>query len=225
MPPHRRRARTPRPSNYRPQANRLLGVIDGYLLPRSPGHILSGFFHPPVTSCFKTTSTPPSPAGPAPHPKSLAPRLYRGTGNKSRPVFASLRRKVERRSWPVCFTAPGARRSLRLVATRRAGGYVERAGPARPSGRRTTASRSRVRLRQAGWECSTTAGRCFGSAHRDVSRPDQLDKYDGAAASAPLHRASKSFRSWIFGFPMIVFRQAFRSPDLPAAGRPDRHVF
>ena len=71
-------------------------------------------------------------------PNSLASRLYRGTGNKSRPVFASLRRKVERYSS----------------------------------------------------ECLTKAGRCFGSALRDVSSPDQLDKYDGAAASAPLHRAS-----------------------------------
>src|SRR5271157_1377979 len=106
----------------------------------------AAFFIRPVPHVFK--ELPPRPRPPAQRVtrKSLASRLYRGTGNKSRPVFASLRRKVERRSS----------------------------------------------------ECLTKAGRCFGSAHRDVSRPDQLDKYVGAAASAPLHRASKLF--WKFGF-------------------------
>src|SRR5208337_2213281 len=96
-----------------------LGLLTVIYSVATPVTSSAAFFHPPVTSCFQRTSTPPSPAAPALTPQSLASRLYRGTGNKSRPVFASLRRKVERRSWIVCFTAPVARRSVRFVATRR----------------------------------------------------------------------------------------------------------
>src|SRR5271157_711406 len=110
----------------------------------------AAFFIRPVPHVFK--ELPPRPRPPAQRVtrKSLASRLYRGTGNKSRPVFASLRRKVERYSS----------------------------------------------------ECLTKAGRCFGSALRDVSSPDQLDKYDGAAVSAPLHRASKLF--WKLGLLLVA---------------------
>ena len=109
----------PRQSNYRPRATRLLGVIDGYFLRRSPGHSFSHFFlaaryYPPSRNLRRRAT----PLAQRLTPKSLASRLYRGTGNKSRPVFASLRRKVERHSWLVCFTAPVARRSVGFVATR-----------------------------------------------------------------------------------------------------------
>src|SRR5208337_708564 len=45
-----------------------LGLLTVIYSVATPVTSSAAFFHPPVASCFQTTSTPPSPAGAAPHP-------------------------------------------------------------------------------------------------------------------------------------------------------------